>query len=169
MKKLFLVLALSVALITSTTMAGDQAAKQFDEITALAGEWQGTRFDGKAVTVTYEVVSNGSTVIERLMPDGEANMVTMYHLDGDQLMMTHYCAAQNQPRMRAESGDDKSNTIQFTFIDATSLAKPTDGHMHKLALTFEDGNSLKHVWTWKENGQENPLGFELTRKEMAGK
>ena len=69
---------------------GDGAAEQFEKIKSLAGEWQGTRaMDDKTVNVTYELVSNGSTVMETLMPSDEPNMVTIYHLNGDKLMMTH--------------------------------------------------------------------------------
>ena len=85
---------------------GDGAADQFEKIKSLAGEWQGTRaMDGKTVNATYELVSNGSTVMETLMPADEPNMVTMYHLNGAKLMMTHYCAVNNQPRMESVSSE----------------------------------------------------------------
>ncbi|MCG8603898.1 hypothetical protein MJD09_02735 [bacterium] len=154
----------------STVQAGDdQAGQKIALLKASTGEWQGTRADGKAVTVTYDLISNGSTVVERIMPEGEPNMMTMYHLDGDRLIMTHYCAAQNQPRMRAESGKNDPKSIKFTFFDATNMANETDGHMHSLELSFRDDDKLNHVWTWRENGQENPVGFELKRVRMARK
>ena len=93
-------------LISSQIQAAENASAQFESLKSLVGEWQGKsvdeKMDRKNVIVTYELVSNGSTIMERLMPENEPNMITMYHLDGDNLMMTHYCAAFNQPRMQAE-------------------------------------------------------------------
>lgn len=155
--------------IGSQALAGENAAEQFTRIKALAGEWQGKNTEGKNVKVSYEVFSNGSVVVEKLMPENEPNMLTMYHLDGDKLMMTHYCAAQNQPRMLAEANSKNPSQIRFSFLDATNLAKETDGHMHKLMLTFTDGNTLKQQWTWMADNEEKVVGFELTRVEYSKK
>ncbi|MFQ6112969.1 MAG: hypothetical protein ACE5NG_02640, partial [bacterium] len=105
-------------------------------------------------------------LLERLMPENEPSMVTIYHLDGDYLMLTHYCAAKNQPRMRAQLGEDDENVVRFVFKDATNLAKTTDGHMHKLAITFVDENHITQKWTWHQNDKEKVAGFQFERKKI---
>lgn len=147
------------------TLAQNKAVTGFDKLKSLVGEWQGKSKEGKKVTVTYELVSNESVLLERLASENEPNMITMYHLDGDHLMMTHYCTAKNQPRMRAEFGKDDNPVLQFEFIDATNLAKATDGHMHRMAITFIDDDHVTHEWTWRQNEQENVTRFELERKK----
>jgi len=145
---------------------GDSAAEKFKKIKSLAGEWQGTRaMDGKTVNATYELVSNGSTVMETLMPSDEPNMVTMYHLNGDQLMMTHYCAVNNQPRMESVSSD--GGMVKFELKDITNLAKPEDGHMVKMSIAFKDDDHITHTWTFKQEGKEMPNDIVLARKEMS--
>ena len=76
------------------TMTGDLIKK-------LEGEWKVTGGDehhGKEGKVTYKVTAAGSTLMETQFPGTGHEMVTMYHLDGDELKATHYCAAGNQPR-----------------------------------------------------------------------
>ena len=143
--------------------AGSSAA--FDKLKSLAGEWQGKASDGKSVKVSYEVVSSGTAVLEKLETPSEMNMVTVYHPDGDRLMLTHYCAASNQPRMKAEPTAGDPKRLVFTYVDATNLSGPNASHMHGLTLTFDDPDHFGQEWTWKEPGKENKEVFRFERKK----
>jgi hypothetical protein len=132
---------------------------------SLAGEWTGKSSDGKPVTVSYALVSDGSALLEKIGMAHESDMVTVYHPDGDSLMMTHYCAAHNQPRMRAGKVSPESRNIVFDFVDATNLASPGAGHMHRLVLTFEDRDRIVQEWMWKEKDKEKIEVFTLERKK----
>jgi len=169
MKNVTRCMAVSIlfALVISPGYAGD-AASHFARMKSLAGTWKGTGPEGKSVTVTYEVVANGSVVMERMQTEGEPAMITMYHLDGDDLMMTHYCSAMNQPRMKAKA-TEADNTVAFELIDITNLAKPTDGHMQKMRLTFQDEEHITTHWTFKKGDQEHSTPFELQRVKMSDK
>ncbi len=95
----------------------------------------------------------------------EESMVTMYHVDNNRLLLTHYCAAQNQPRMQATVSDD-GKTFTFDFIDATNLANPADGHMRKLVLTIQDKDHFTEQWFFAQKGKDLDHGvFQLTRKQ----
>ena len=79
----------------------DRAA--FEKLKSLAGEWTGqTGQEGKVqeVSAVYKTTSNGSVVMETLFPGSPHEMVTVYYLDGEHLVLVHYCAAGNQPRMK---------------------------------------------------------------------
>ncbi len=91
-------------------------------------------------------------------------MVTMYHLDGGKLMMTHYCSAGNQPRMVAEPSADP-NTLTFKYLDATNLKSPDDGHMSGLTVTFDGPDRFSQEWLWKANGKESSELFRYHRKK----
>lgn len=140
-------------------------AAGFERMKSLVGEWTGKSRDGKPVTVSYALVSDGSALLEKIGMAHESDMVTVYHPDGDSLMMTHYCAAHNQPRMRAGKVSPESRNIVFDFVDATNLASPAAGHMHRLVLTFEDRDRIVHEWTWKEKDKEKIEVFTLERKK----
>jgi hypothetical protein len=94
----------------------------------LVGEWQGRAMDknhGLPIRVSYKLTANESTLVETLFPGTPHEMMTMYHLNGPkQLMLTHYCSAGNQPRMRAEPVTGEVQSLRFTFLDATNLATP---------------------------------------------
>ena len=51
----------------------------------------------------YAVTAAGSAVVETVFPGTEHEMVTVYHADGSDLVLTHYCMEGNQPRMRAKA------------------------------------------------------------------
>ena len=121
---------------------------------ALVGNWNGKDADGKAVTVSYNLVSAGSTILETLdMADEKQAMVTMYNKDGDKLMMTHYCSMGNQPRMRSDKVSAEPKTITFTMYDATNMAKKSDAHMSKLILTFKDDDHFTQEWSMSKDGK----------------
>ena len=153
---------LMLAVAAATAFAGSRAAdapvpsdaaQAFESFKALAGEWRGTNGKGEPVSISYEVLAGGSTVLERFVHSGHgATMLTLYHLDGEDLMLTHYCMAGNQPRMRAEelSGD----AVRFGFVDVTNLASPEAGHMHEAAFEFAGADRFSTAWTWRENGRD---------------
>ncbi|MBI4161745.1 MAG: hypothetical protein HY509_04780 [Acidobacteria bacterium] len=161
-----MILGLAVMLgSANSASAGSRAASAFERLKSLAGEWHGRDPEGNPVRVSYAVVSGGSALVETLAPAKEPSMVTVYHLDGDRLMMTHYCGSGNQPRMLAEVPAGEIQDLTFAFLDATNLAKPSDGHMESLAFTFPDGDHVSQVWTWSEAGKKTETTFDLERKQ----
>ena len=155
----------AVALCVGIAMANEKPVDGFDLLKSLVGEWEGQMPDGSVTHVSYRLTAAGSAIEETMDPGTEHEMVTMYHRDGENLMMTHYCAARNQPRMRAKPPAGGSKTLTFAFVDATSLAKPTDGHMHGLVLTVVDADHITESWTWRAEGKKESHDFALTRKK----
>ena len=112
---------------------------------ALAGNWVRVGENGQPseqVVSTYRVTAAGSAVEEVLFPGTDHEMVTMYHQDGDNLLLTHYCAAGNQPRMKARNGTNPGELV-FEFMDATNLRSPADPHMHAGTITIVDADHLR--------------------------
>ena len=138
---------------------------EFERMKSLVGEWKGTSMGGKPATVTYTLVSDNSALMERLFVGGESEMVTMYHPDGDRLMMTHYCSAHNQPRMRSQTVAGGSKIITFDLVDVTNLSAPDAGHMKKLVVTFVDKDHFTQEWTWIEKGKENAVVIRFERNK----
>ncbi len=146
--------------------AASKSQPEFDQIKSLAGDWEGKAVGGNPPAhINYKVVSGGSAVMETIMEGPGAQMITIYHLDGDQLMMTHYCMANNQPRMRSDASSSSPNSINFSFVDVTNLSSPDAGHMVAHSIVWKDSDHVTQHWTWREAGKETDATFELTRKK----
>ena len=128
----------------------------FELVKKLVGTWQGSKqaLDGQEIiTVEYALTSRGTAVIERMFPGTPKEMVSVYAQDGHQMVMTHYCALGNQPRMRTSS-PVTGNSITLSYIDGTGMRSVHDKHMHELTLTIIDSRHINHEWTVFENGQK---------------
>jgi hypothetical protein len=148
----------------SLLMAQSGPVGAFDKIKALSGEWVTKTPDGMSMTSSFRVTAAGSAVMQMLGEGTEHEMPTIYHMDGDRLMVTHYCAAKNQPRMVLDPGQGSGGRLQFEFLDATNLKSPEDGHMRRLALTFIDKDHIRQEWTYRDKGKESTEAFDLVRK-----
>ena len=164
------VLALVALLcVVSLTLADTKAATNkpnfgFERMKGLVGAWQGTSKDGKTVTATYVLVADGSAVMETLETGEGSPMVTVFHPDGSRVMMTHYCSAHKQPRMRADAAAAEPKALTFNFVDATNLSSPADGHMEKLVVSFVDADHFTEEWTFKAKDQKQVDLFNFQRK-----
>jgi hypothetical protein len=162
MKPARIAITLLLVLATSAAFAASAAQKSFEELKSLDGSWEGKAPDGQTVQVAYRVTGNGSAVMSEIK--GHADMISMFNLDGDRLLMTHYCGAGNQPRMVASTSPD-SKTLTFDFLDATNLASPDDGHMTRLVLSMPDANHHTEEWIYSDHGKQEKEVFELWRKK----
>jgi hypothetical protein len=151
--------------LTAPSISQSKAAPGFEKLSSLVGEWRGEDSRGGKLKVSYELIANGTSLIETLRPEKEPNMVTIYHLDGDNLMMTHYCSMNNQPRMRAAAATGDIKRLDFSLVDATNLSNSSDAHMSQLVLTFQDKDHLSHEWTMTHGDQKMPVVFNLERKK----
>jgi hypothetical protein len=164
------VAALAVSLLVNAKAQSDDKAKasQLDVLKRLAGDWTGNAKHGSGehdVTATYKVTSGGSAVVETLFCGSEHEMVTVYHEDGDDLVLTHYCMLHNQPRMRAKR-DGAANKLTFQFIGGTNLNADKDQHMHDLTLEILGEDHIKANWTmYKDGKQAETATLDLKRKK----
>lgn len=139
---------------TTANAAGKEsnAAEAFARLKTLAGNWEATSSRGKA-TSSYEVISSGNAVVEHVRVPNEDEMLTVYHLDGNKLVLTHYCTAGNQPHMQAEPYDAASNQLVFDFAGGGNLSDPNVGHMHNVVFKFASADEFAAKWTFQENGK----------------
>ena len=144
-------------------LAQSNAQKSLDHFKSMVGTWQSKSPNGKISEVTYRLAAGGTTVLADMQLSGH-EMASMYYVDGDQLIMTHFCGTGNQPRMKAVISPDL-NTVSFDFMDATNLPGPNAGHMHRAVFVFSDPDRYSEEWTWKEEGQVSNMHYEMQRKK----
>ncbi|MEE8156208.1 MAG: VOC family protein [Phycisphaerales bacterium] len=139
------------------SVAAEDAAAVYERFKNLAGEWVGKSTKGWTDREVISVIARESAVM--IISNFEAHpgetMATMIHMDGDRLMLTHYCVARNQPRLEATLIEDDGRTITFTFRDGTNLPSRDTGHMDKAIFRFVDDTRYSSRWTFYRDGQES--------------
>ena len=155
-----------IALAAAFAVAQSPAQKSFDAMKSLVGNWEGKTAMGDSVSVSYRMTAGGSALmaeIQNQMNGKNEDMISMIHMDGDRLLLTHYCAAGNQPRMAATASAD-GKIITFNFVDGTNLASPETGHMQRVIFTFTDATHHTEEWHFALPNQEMVEKFELQKK-----
>jgi hypothetical protein len=154
---------LTVAILALAAQAEKKAHSTFDQIKKLEGSWESTDKDHPC-SVTYKPGSGGSVMVETMAMGNHGEMLTVYHPDGDDLVLTHYCMVGNQPRMRAAK-EQKAGALKFDF-DGGANMKPADKHMHSLTVTFVDADHVKQEWAMFDGGKEQMVvTINLARKK----
>ena len=169
MKTLTLTALLLAIIAPTVSMAGhDDAGKQaFQKMKTLVGKWKGKMGEGSAsmpATVEYKLTGSGTALVETLGPGSPYEMVSVYHMDGDSLVMTHYCGAGNQPSMKFQPGKD-TNTIFLDFVRGTNM-KPGDMHMHSVLHKFDGRDHVVSVWqsfVGGKPGEKAPFDFHRVK------
>lgn len=151
---LLLLLAGSTAFATSPPAPKpSQAEAAFARLSTLVGRWEGRFDNGRAHAVTYRLTAGGSVLLETwdLSPTRES--LTLYHLDGDALVATHYCPQGTQPRLQlATAGDRDGGRLAFEFRDGTSLQSSERSHQHSFWIELRDDDTYLRSETYVQNG-----------------
>ncbi len=139
-----------------------KADERLDRLKKLVGEWTGE--DGK-VAAKFALTAGGSALTETLFPGTDHEMLTVYTMDGKDVVLTHYCVLGNQPRMKAvEKFDGK--TLTFACVGVGNAASHDEGHMHSAVFTFIDDDHYSAAWGQSEKGKDGAVhSFKFSRKK----
>lgn len=155
-KTLALFCAVATLAIPATSRAGGNGAAAFEQLKALTGHWEVLPAGEEKASLDLELTAGGTVLIERAhMVDGgkPVEMITLYYLDGEQLKLTHYCMAGNQPTMVA-TFTPETKTLKFDFAGITNLKSPDTGYMHHAVYTFVDKDHFKTAWTFRKDQKD---------------
>jgi hypothetical protein len=160
MKSLRFVLFVALMLLSTVAFAQTDSKKTFDTLKALAGSWEGhvatfpqvPEMEGKLMHVSLRVTSMGHALMHEMTGEGRPDdPITMLYLDGEHLLLTHYCDAGNRPRMEGKMSAD-GKTVEFDFLDVAGNTKY--GHMHHAAFTVVDADHHVEDWTFMLKGDK---------------
>jgi hypothetical protein len=150
-------LALSVGIMTvPNAAAGGGGAEAFEKLKSLAGHWEEQKASEYKASLDIELTSGGTAVLEKfhMVENGKpVEMTTLYYLDGDQVKLTHYCMAGNQPTMRGTYAPE-TKTLTFDLVSISNLKSADDGHMHHAVYTFIDNDHFKTTWTFRKDQKD---------------
>jgi hypothetical protein len=163
----------------ATAKPGVDAKSAFARIKTLAGTWKSQTSDEQKAehatdkvedhkrdsSVIYKLTGADTALMETQFPGSNHEMVSVYHLDGDDLRMTHYCAAGNQPRVKLDRANSKPDELIFVFDGGTNLDPQKDMHIHGVKITFHDDGKVTSAWEGYMGGKKAmTTSFLLTRQ-----
>jgi hypothetical protein len=158
------VLLAATAFAADTSAAQSDAQKSFDKLKTLAGSWEG---HGTTVPpqpdmpdlmqISLRVTSTGNALMHEMKGKGKPDdrndddPITMFYVDGDRLLLTHFCDAGNRPRMVGKVSPD-GKTVEFDFLDVAGSTQY--GHMDHAVFTIIDTNHHIEDWTYMMPGDK---------------
>jgi hypothetical protein len=170
MRRTVLILAIfSLAYVSLAESSESAGAAALAKLRALAGEWEGpfewtgARTGAGTMHVSYSLTGYGSAVVENLSSGGDPSMTTVYHLDGADLRMTHFCGTQNQPRLKASHIDLAQGAVDFSFVDITNLKSPDAPHVYGAELRFIDADHITLTFLFESGAQKSRERIALKR------
>ena len=165
-----LTFAQSSAEYASDEPAAPAPQQAFDKLKTLAGSWVGrlttdphyAEVEGNFAQFSLRVTSLGNAFVHEMSISGRPDHpVTVFHLDEDQLVLTHYCDAGNRPRMVGKVSPD-GKTLEFDLVDLDG--DDSHGHMQRAVFTFIDENHHTEEWTYvMPDGNAARARFDLQR------
>jgi hypothetical protein len=161
---------------------GVDAKAAFGRLKTLKGTWKSkinsddqspdhkekAKHDGPEPPVVFSLTGAGSALMETQFPGTGHEMVSIYHLDGDDLRMTHYCAVGNQPRVKLDRAHSTPDKLIFVFDGGTNLDPEKDHHIHGLSITFLPDGKVSSAWEGYSDGKTaGTTTFLMTKQESS--
>ena len=154
-------MVLAVLLLAATLPAKAEERRKaappaLEAMKSLKGTWKGMSKDGVPSRTRFDVIAKGTALVETTDFEAHPNesMVTVYHADGESVLLTHYCIAGNQPRMRLVGYDPGTRTVRFDFLDGANIPTRDTGHMDSAVFTLTDDDHFTTRWSWYQDGKE---------------
>ena len=162
MKKTFaLIFLVALAAVAAENHSALKSSAAFDRMKLLVGDWKADVPNMGPVTATYSMHSDGSALLEELKMEKEGSMITVYYPAGNNIVMTHYCSAHNQPHMKASGSD--AQRVSFTATSIENLTSKSAEHMNGVQFTFRDNDHFTATWNNVAGGKSVSVPFEFTR------
>jgi hypothetical protein len=153
-----------LCLLAMPAVATD-SARPWEKLKSLVGTWQRTDAStpaGKAFRIRYRLISADTALVEEFGDPAKQPTQTVFHLDDEHVLATHYCAQGNQPRLRLRPGSS-ADVLVFDFLDATNLRSLADSHLVRLTLRWRDANHLVREEVYAGSGREEVGNLVLER------
>jgi hypothetical protein len=181
-KRRHFLLGLVAAVAACASPASAQALRPdqaFQSLKALVGDWQGRTAAGRTFLVSYRLIANDSVLVESWTMSPTRTSMTVYHMDGDALIATHYCPQGNQPRLqyRPEFSSERLTSARVLDRDRAQReriharrnlsrkrrSRQRDGDLHAHPATNEQSLTSQAVLT-SRGAFLCGLGFRLRRR-----
>ncbi|MBM3770852.1 MAG: hypothetical protein FJW27_06115 [Acidimicrobiia bacterium] len=137
----------------------------------LAGDWQagaghehgGSGASNPSSLLTFRTKAAGSAIVQTTRLGQPGEMESVFHMDGDKLLLTHYCALQNAPVLEFQKSS-KPGEIKFVFKGGTNFDPKVDAHFHEGTFQVRDKDTVEQTFTVYANGKPTPEGRSVLRR-----
>jgi hypothetical protein len=115
------------------------AKKAFEKLKTLAGSWQGTIM-GISINFTIRAASSGTAILHEGNTSGGGppnHEITMFYLERDRLLATHYCDGGNRSHFEGKMSPD-GKRIELSFLEVVGSTR--GGYLKGMVFTMIDAN-----------------------------
>ncbi len=149
MKSLSVLTAFILVAVSSPVIAGQPSPQAvFDQLKTLQGDWRST---SGATIANFRLIANGSSIVETWTMSPTRQSMTVYTMDGERIIATHYCPQGNAPRLEL-SNTGADGTHHFVFLDGANLQKEDRSHAHAFSVLLDSHGSLVRNEIYVANG-----------------
>src|SRR5208282_5702387 len=134
------IVSVLVALLAHPVTSFAGAPEVYEQLKSLAGEWAADLPGFGKMTSSIRVVSNGKAIEETIGTPAD-NELSVYTLNGDSILLTHFCAMTpdgNQVRLQTPRLIAVPDQLNFRFQSATNLHSKAAPHMRRVIMTISD-------------------------------
>jgi hypothetical protein len=119
----------------------------FDYLKKLSGEWSARQADGhERPGQTFEVHSAGRLLLGTSFPGTDQELVSVFHLDGEDLVLVIYDPAGSEPRLRFDPRKSYPGRYYFRLAGGTGFDRTRDRHIHEASIKFLNVNQIEMEW-----------------------
>ena len=133
----------------------------FERLKSLVGTWETVEKASKRPGVATYTLTGGGKVLMEVMGGG---MATAYHLDKGTLVLTHFCGAGNQPRMRVKTIEHDGRHLVFEMYDITNHPNPDSYYSSALDVRFVEDGTVELEYRGMTAGSESRQTFQLVKR-----
>ena len=160
-----ILLTAGLLFVSFGTIAKEQskASDVFNQMKSLEGDWHKENTSQSKFSISFELTANDTVLVETWLYNNKKHSLTVYHMNNDKLMATHYCPQGNQPRLQLTKNSTPHH-LSFTFLDATNLASLDNSHQHSLGFEFSDKkNKVLRKESYLSDSEEDLSELVLVR------
>jgi hypothetical protein len=142
--------------------APDRARAAFATLKELVGEWEGSTPAGRSLRIHYRLIAKDSVLLETWTLGPGRESLTVYHMDGERLVATHYCPIGNQPTLQLVASADPGLLV-FSYLSARNLPDPAAAHQHRFEVRLAGKDRFWRNETYLEGTSEGSEAVTYTR------
>ena len=143
-----------------------EAPEAYEHLKSLVGDWQAALPGFGKISSNVRLVSNGKAIEEAIGTPSD-NELSVYTLNADKILLTHYCALTpdgHQVRLQTPRLGSELDHLDFSFVSATNLHSKAAPHMRRVTMTISDRDHYSEQWVETGNGKETVFTLNFVRR-----
>jgi len=160
---------IAAALLAGPAVCGsaqEESPGPYEQLAALAGEWEADLPGFGKLRNSIRLVSNGTAVEETIGTPADTE-TSIYTRDGGALLLTHFCALTPEghvARLAMQPRRGTHDSLEFVYVGSSNLPAPDSPHMRRVLITFSDRDHFTEQWTKVEKSRDTVFELHFARR-----